>query len=46
MGAVPISLRSLALADVTPSDVKSMVQEGETVIELKARPPGEMRVGE
>jgi hypothetical protein len=31
----------LAVADVTPADVRWMIDEGESLIELKARIPGE-----
>jgi predicted HTH transcriptional regulator len=38
---MPLSLRSLALADLTPDDVRWMVREGETLVELKAQIPRE-----
>lgn len=41
MPLMPPSLRSLALADVTPADVKWMIQEGETLVELKEQIPEE-----
>ncbi|HET7052506.1 MAG TPA: ATP-binding protein [Solirubrobacterales bacterium] len=39
MNSVPPSLRSLALADITPEDVDWMIREGETLVELKADIP-------
>jgi hypothetical protein len=41
MPAVPPSLRSLALADVTPADVRWMIKEGESLVELKAEIPSD-----
>jgi hypothetical protein len=41
MPPVPPSLRSLALADVTPADVKWMIGEGETLVELKEQIPSD-----
>jgi predicted HTH transcriptional regulator len=41
MPSVPPSLRSLALAEATVDDVKWMIGEGETLVELKAKIPEE-----
>lgn len=41
MTSVPPSLRSLSLADVTADDIKWMIREGETLVELKAEIPNE-----
>jgi hypothetical protein len=38
---VPPSLRSLALADVTSADVRWMIEEGESLVELKVEIPSE-----
>jgi hypothetical protein len=39
MPTVPPSLRSLALADLTPADLRWMIREGESLVELKAKIP-------
>lgn len=41
MPPAPPSLRSLALADVKPADVKWMIEEGEALVELKEQIPDE-----
>lgn len=41
MRPLPPSLRTLALADVTESDVRWMIEEGETLVELKSKIPSE-----
>ena len=39
VNSMPPSLRSLALADITPEDVDWMIREGETLVELKVEIP-------
>lgn len=39
MATLPPSLRSLALADITSEDVRWMIREGETLVELKSEIP-------
>src|SRR5262245_1921307 len=39
MASLPPSLRSLALADISPEDIGWMIREGETLVELKAGTP-------
>ena len=41
MPPLPPALRSLALSDVTPDDVRWMIREGETLVELKSQIPKE-----